>query len=325
MPPSVLKFAVTIKYLRTIVTELTYLPTLVRELRRADVLHVFSASYTSFLLAPLPAILAARALGKPVVLNYRSGQAPDHLRRSSVARWALSRVNRNIVPSRFLMDVFASYGIDATIIPNIVDRERFKYRERTPLRPYLISTRNFEQLYNVACTIRAFRLVQDRRPDARLMLVGGGPEEPSLRALVRELRLRNVCFAGRVKPGDIAQYYAESDVYIQSPNIDNMPTSVLEAYASGLPVVSTEAGGVPAILTHAAHGLLAPVGDHQSLAAHVLRLIDDADYARGLARAAFATTRAYTWQAVRDQWLSVYRSAGLAVSREPAAVAAVER
>jgi len=58
----------------------------VRELARADVVHVFSASYTSFLLAPLPAMLVARALGRPVVLNYRSGQATDHLKRSAIAR-----------------------------------------------------------------------------------------------------------------------------------------------------------------------------------------------------------------------------------------------
>ena len=71
---------------RTVVTECTYGPLLLKDLARADLVHVFSASYFSFLLAPLPAILVARALGKPVVLNYRSGEAPDHLRRSAIAR-----------------------------------------------------------------------------------------------------------------------------------------------------------------------------------------------------------------------------------------------
>src|SRR5687767_2745942 len=70
-----------IKYVRTLVTQLWYWPLLFRELRRADVVHIFSASYSSFLLAPLPAFLVAKALRKAVVLNYRSGEAPDHLRR----------------------------------------------------------------------------------------------------------------------------------------------------------------------------------------------------------------------------------------------------
>ena len=74
-PPGPFRLATRVKYLRTVVTQLTYWPLLLRELRRADVVHVFSASYFSFLLAPLPAVLIARLLGKPVVMNYRSGEA----------------------------------------------------------------------------------------------------------------------------------------------------------------------------------------------------------------------------------------------------------
>ena len=312
--PRALRFAAKVKYLRTFVNELTYVPLLARELARADVVHVFSAAYSSFLLAPLPAMLVARALGKPVVLNYRSGEAPDHLERSAIARTAVARVDKNIVPSRFLVDVFGGFGIDAAEIPNIVDLDRFAFRDRDPLQPRLLSTRNFDALYNVAATIRAFRLVQDRWPDATLTLVGGGGQESDLRALVSQLRLRHVRFVGRVRPQEIAAYYAANDIYIQSPNIDNMPTSVIEAFASGLPVVSTEAGGMPAILTHERHGLLAPLGDFEMLAAHVLRLIADPDRARDMARAAFATCQACTWPAVRQQWLQTYRS----VARLPA-------
>jgi L-malate glycosyltransferase len=307
-PPRALRFSTRVKYLRTVVNELAYVRLLFRELAHADVVHVFSASYSSFLLAPLPAILVARALGRPVVLNYRSGQAPDHLRRSPLARRMIAAVNRNVVPSSFLLEVFRGFGIDATIVPNIVDLDRFRYRERDPLRPLLVSTRNFDALYNVATTIRAFRIVQDRWPEAALTLVGGGPQEALLRALVAELRLRNVTFAGRVKPDEIAGFYAASDIYVQSPDIDNMPTSVLEAFASGLPVVSTGAGGVPAILTDGRHGLLAPLGDHETIGRGILRLLEHPAFARGLARAAYATCSACTWPAVRERWLATYRS-----------------
>lgn len=75
----------------------------------------------------------------------------------------------------------------------------------------------------------AFKIVQDRWPDASLTLVGGGAQESDLRALVAQLALRNVTFAGRATPTAIAAYYADHDLYIQSPNIDNVPTSVLEA------------------------------------------------------------------------------------------------
>jgi glycosyltransferase involved in cell wall biosynthesis len=316
--PGPLRHARKVKYLRTIVQEATYVPSLIKRLPRFDVAHVFSAAYSSFLLSPLPAIVAAKALGCPVIVNYRSGEAPDHLARSRVARVTLGKVDRNVVPSRFLVDVFARFGIPATIIPNLVDLKRFRFRLRSPLAPRVLSTRNLEPLYNVACTVRAFRLVQDRYPDASLTLVGGGSQELALRALVQQLALRNVTFVGRVAPTDISRYYASHDVYLQSPNVDNMPTSVLEAYASGLPVVSTDAGGISAILRHGHHGLLAPLDNHQHLAAHVLHLLEQPLLVERLTRAAFATCDAYTWPAIRDQWLRVYRSVAGEAGQAPA-------
>lgn len=317
-PPWPLHYATRVSYARTVATQLTYWPLLLRELRRADVVHVFSASYFSFLLAPLPAVLIARLLGKPVVMNYRSGEAPDHLARSAIARATLRSVDRNAVPSRFLQDVFAGFGIGSEVIPNIVDVDRFAFRTREALRPRLLSTRNFEPLYNVACTLRAFRIVQDRHPGASLTLVGAGSQDGALRQLASELGLANVTFAGRVEPAEIWRFYADADIYLQTPNIDNMPASVLEAFASGCAVVATSAGGVPAILTDHVHGLLVDCDDHRAAAASVLRLIDDPVLAARLAGAARASCDAYRWDAVRAKWVALYRtltrSAGVAVT-----------
>jgi glycosyltransferase involved in cell wall biosynthesis len=307
LPPRPFRWTLRVKYLRTLATQLGYWPSLVRQLRKADVVHVFSASYFSFLLAPLPAVLIARLLGKPVVMNYRSGEAPDHLRRSAIARATLRHVEHNAVPSRFLFDVFAGFGIRSEIIPNIVDVERFRFRRREPLRPRILTTRNFEPLYNLPCTLQAFRLVQDRFPDASLTLVGGGSQEAAIRQLAADLRLANVIFAGRVAPDEMWRYYAESDIYLQTPNIDNMPASVLEAFASGCPVVATEAGGVPAILTDGLHGLLVPCNDHQAAANAIVRLLEDPALARRLADEAFDGCARYQWSSVRSQWVALYR------------------
>lgn len=313
LPPGPLRHLQQIKYARTVVTQLAYWPMLLKELRRAEVVHVFSASYFSFLLAPLPAVLIARLLGKPVVVNYRSGEAPDHLRRSAIARATLRAVDRNAVPSRFLQDVFAGFGIQSEVIPNIVDVERFAFRRRAPLRPNILSTRNFEALYNVGCTLRAFHLVQQRHPDATLTLVGAGSEDTALRGLAAELGLRNVRFAGRVDPSQIWRHYAEADIYLQTPDIDNMPSSVLEAFASGCPVVATSAGGVPAILTDDVHGLLVGCNDHDAAAAAVLRLLDEPQLAARLTEAARESCSRYRWESVRAQWIELY--SGLAGPR----------
>jgi glycosyltransferase involved in cell wall biosynthesis len=320
-PPRLLAWATRIKYLRTVVTELTYLPLLARQLPGADVVHIFSASYTSFLLAPLPAMLMARAVGRPIVLNYRSGEAPDHLKRSAVARRAIALADSNVVPSRFLVDVFDQFGIRAAIVPNVVDLQRFAFRERHPLRPRLLSTRNLGYPYNVGCTLRAFQIVQRSCPEATLTVVGTGADEPRLKQLAAQLGLNGVVFTGAVAPDAIGEHYAANDIYLQSPDIDNAPASVIEAFASGLPVVSTEAGGVPVLVTHGQNGLLAPLDDHQALAAHVLRLLAEPELGSRLARNAFHTCEAFTWPMVRQQWLRAYEYVVAARRhRRPAAI-----
>jgi len=310
VPVRPLDALLSVKYLRTLITQLLYWPLLVRELRRADVVHVFSASYSSFLLAPLPAIIVAKLLGRPVILNYHSGEAPDHLRRSALARRVMRDwVDLNVVPSMFLREVLGSFGIAAKVVANTIDRRQFAYRPRDPLRPRLLSTRNFEPHYNVAAVLRAFERVQARHPDATLTLVGFGSQERALRALAVERNLRRVTFAGRVPSSDIHRYYADADIYVQTPAIDNMPLSVLEAFASGLPVVSTNVGGVPAMLTDGVHGLLAPPDDDQAVAAHVIRLLESPAYARQLAAAAVDTCASYEWPVARKGWLAAYRAA----------------
>jgi glycosyltransferase involved in cell wall biosynthesis len=307
-PPRGLRGLARVKYIRTLITQATYWPLLWSELRRADVVHVFSASYTSYAISALPAMVVGRQLGLPVLLNYHSGEAPDHLDRSRLARRTLASATMRAVPSTFLADVFASFGLTARVVPNIIDRELFAYRERPVLRPRFLSTRNLEPLYNVACTLRAFRRIQAAVPAATLTVVGAGSERHRLEALAVSLGLTSVTFAGRIPPDEMPRYFADADIYLQSPNIDNMPLSVLEAFAAGTPVISTNAGGVPAILDHGVHGLLVPPDDDRAMAEAALRLLDDDGLARRLSLAARAATDAYTWARVRPLWLSAYRS-----------------
>jgi glycosyltransferase involved in cell wall biosynthesis len=294
---------------RTAATQLCYWPLLWRELKRADVVHLFSASYSGFLLSTLPAVLASRVLGKPLVLNYHSGAAPDHLERSRLARTVLRDVAHvNVVPSPFLQEIFERFGIAATVVFNCIDPAPFDYRPRTPLRPHLISTRNFDALYNVGCTLRAFARVQARHHDATLAVIGGGPQERQLRELAASLQLRHVTFLGRVAPESMPQHYRAADIYVQTPSIDNMPASVIEAFASGAPVVATRVGGVPAILEDGVHGLMAPDDDAEGVADRILNLLDDPASARKMAAAARASCGDYDWSVLRDQWVEVYRS-----------------
>ena len=298
-----------VKYVRTVATSIAYVASLVRRLPKYDVVHVFSASYWSFVLAPTPAILIGKWLGKRVVLNYRSGEAEDHLQRwRGTAIPTMRRADVVVTPSGYLVDVFARFGVRAEAISNFVDPAAVVYRRRTSLRPVFLSNRNFQTLYNVPCVLRAFAAIQERVPDARLIVIGDGPEREHVHETARALALRNVEFVGAVRPAEMGRWYDEADVYLNASDIDNMPNSIIEAFACGLPVVTTRAGGIPYVVEHERNGLLVDCGDDEGLARAALRLIDDPALAqRVIAEGLRDVEQQYTWASVSDRWAALYR------------------
>jgi L-malate glycosyltransferase len=306
--PGPLHYLQLIKYVRTVVTSISYAISLLLRVPRVDVIHAFSASYYSFLLAPLPALVAARLFGRRCILNYRSGEASDHLANWPLSRRLIARVpNLVVVPSGYLVRVFADFGIKAAAIPNFVPLESLPYRSRTNFRPVFLSNRNLEALYNVACTLRAFRRVQDEFPEARLIVAGDGSQRSSLEALCATLKLQGISFVGKVTTEKMGALYEQCDIYLNSPNIDNMPSSILEAFACGLPVVTTDAGGIPFIVEHGCNGLMVAVNDSDAMARSILRLLGDQALAIRLATAARAECeQRYVWSKVQAAWENCY-------------------
>ena len=305
---------------RTILNEALFLPGLWR-LRRADIVHVFSASYWSFLLGPAPAMLAGRLLGKRVLLNYRSGEADDHLTRWGplVHPW-LRLADEIVVPSEYLRTVFARHGYRVRAIRNLVDTSRFRYRERVPLRPRLLSTRNLEPYYRVDVTLQAFALLKARYADATLTIAGYGSEEEKLRRMAASLAGgSDIRFVGKADRSAMPGLYDEHDVFVNSSVVDNQPVSVLEALAAGLSVVSTDTGDIGAMVRSGETGLLVPRRDPAATAEAVAALLDNPDRALLMARRANQEARKYTWPAVRRQWAEVYRSSHPGGAQELAA------
>ena len=318
--PGPLRWLQKIKYVRTIVTLIYYCAMLLARVHSYDVIHIFSASYFSFVLAPTPAILIAKLYGKKTVLNYRSGEAEDHLRRwRRTATGTIRLVDEIAVPSGYLVDVFGRFGFRARSIFNIVALDRFRFRLRKPLAPVFLSNRNFEPHYNVACVLRAFALVQKRFPEASLKVAGDGSQRAKLEELARRLDLQHTEFIGRVAPEKMPELYDAVDIYLNSPDIDNMPGSIIESFAAGVPVVTTEAGGIPYIVTDGETGLLVRRGDYEAMADCAIRLLEDAALASKIAHAAHGECRKYNWAAVRDEWLNLYHDLARekAEGREP--------
>jgi glycosyltransferase involved in cell wall biosynthesis len=308
--PSWLSWAEQMPYVRTVLRAPVYWAKLWGGLKEVDAAHIFSASYWSFLLSPFPAWFIARLRGKGALINYHSGEAEDHLKHWWTARASLRRVQCVVVPSPFLAKVFEQFGIKTQVIPNLVDENQFRFRLRNPIRPVLICTRGFHRYYSIDLVVQAFGLVQKEFPEARLILVGGGPAEQQVRVLVSQMKLQGVEFTGPVPRSEIGQVYSRADIFINASWLDNMPMSVLEAFASGTPVVSTVPEGIRYIVDHERTGLLCEPGDWKMLGKNVIRLLREPDLASRLATNAHQECRKYQWDGIRGQWLNVYRSLG---------------
>ncbi|SDM84554.1 Glycosyltransferase involved in cell wall bisynthesis [Geoalkalibacter ferrihydriticus] len=293
---------------RSIINLARFLRDLDSALRRTDVVYFLSGFFNFYFWVTFPALLLIYARRKPVVLSARGGDAARFFRRyGKLVGPVLRRVDKITTPSGFLRDVFRdAFALEAQVIPNIADLDQFEFRRRDQFRPRLLVTRNLEQIYGIDTVLRAFALVREQHPDATLVIAGGGSLRAELEQLAAELKVDDaVTFHGPVSHAQIQRLYGEYDIYVNASRIDNLPGSLLEAFASGLPVVSTRAGGIPYMVEDGVTGMLVAVDDHQALAEQVLRIIDDPALGLALADAAYAESQKYARKNVAPQLVNL--------------------
>ncbi len=287
-----------------------YMAHLWRAIGRVDVMHIEANSGWAWHLFVAPALVIARIREVPVVVSYHGGNAELFFSRApGYVLKLLAHVAIRVTPSVFLQRVFGKFGLSAEVIPNVIDLSRFAPTERRLFgnAPHLVVTRNLEAIYDIPTAIRAFSTIQKTFRDARLTIAGSGPELANLKALVSTLGLdASVHFTGRVDNDRIPALYASADCMVNPSTVDNMPISILEAFASGVPVVSTNAGGIPDMVEDGVSGMLVPVGDDTLMAEKVLKVLQCQFLAEGLRTAGFSEAEKYNWARLKSQWLSVY-------------------
>lgn len=296
-----------VPYLRTMVTFALYTTQLAWQAPKHDVLHIFSAGLSSYTLWTIPALLLGRLYRRKLILHYHDGQAEQHITEWRTAKPTFALADRIVTPSGFLVDVFAKHGIRARCIFNVIDVTRFHYRKRRKLRPVFMTNRILEPLYNVDCILRAFAIIQARYPDASLTIAHDGCCRLALENLARQLELRNTCFVGRVPHDSVSELYDSADIYLTTPNFDCMPGSLLECFASGLPIVATRAGGIPYIVKDRESALLADIDDHQAVAASAMELLENENLVERLTDRGLEEVQRYHWAPSRDQWAALYK------------------
>jgi glycosyltransferase involved in cell wall biosynthesis len=279
--------------------------------RRYDVLCCQGFSNRNWINGAL-AITVGKALGKRVTMVYRGGGFREFVKRSP---WAvlpfLRRVDGLVVPSGFLHAEFVKHGLRHRVIPNVIELEGFPYRRRERLAPRILWVRHLRRGYNPWMAIEVLERVRRRFPDATLRMAGDGYMEEEMRARIAAENVTGVQLLGHLPLAELKRHYDESDVFINTTNVDNQPRSVMEAMASGLPVVSTNVGGVPFLITERENGLLVPPRNPDAMAAAVLELIDDPALGLRLADNAITMVRSFSWKVSRRKWAALFAELGL--------------
>ena len=298
--------------LRSVFRLAPYLAALWRTAGHADIFHIMANSGWSWHLFAAPAVWVARSRGVAVVVNYRGGEAEEFLQRSGrLVRLTMRRASALVVPSAFLQGVFSRFGMQADIVPNIIDLSHF--RPRDPVRqgvPHLVVARNLEPLYDNETAIRAFKIIRANFPQVRLTIAGSGPDEQRLRQFVLDQGLVDVVhFTGRLERDAMAALYRSADIMLNPSLADNMPNSVLEAWASGVPVVSTNVGGIPYLAQHGVTASLVPSADPVAMAKACVTLLSSEALWQQRALAGLQEAQRYTWPCVQPVLVDVYRRA----------------
>lgn len=182
-------------------------------------------------------------------------------------------------------ETYKSFQIekDIEVIYNFVDTERFKRREaelkhfRDAIAPngekVLLHVSNFRKVKRVPDVIKVFAQVREQVP-AKLLLVGDGPDRPAIECMCREMGLcGDVRFVG--KQEQLEDVMSISDLFLLPSDYESFGLAALEAMAAEVPVISSNAGGLPEVNIHGETGYLSPVGDVDSMAKYAIELLKD--------------------------------------------------
>jgi glycosyltransferase involved in cell wall biosynthesis len=179
----------------------------------------------------------------------------------------------------------------------------------------LLVNRNLEPIYNVKMALQAFEKVKQSHPNSRLDIVGSGQQEEALKTWVKERNLEDVFFHGAVPNKEIPFHLEQADILLNPSDVDNMPINLLEAFASGVPVVSTRVGGIPDLVGEERAAMLVEPGNHQQMAEKIEELVTHPEKVEQLTTYAKDLCDGFGWISVRDRLLEVYYPQGTTASR----------
>lgn len=236
------------------------------------------------------------------------GELPARLQRSSEASKKLfGNAFLNVAPSLYMKTLFQQAGIvNVKYIPNSIHLENYRYTERMSVQPKLFWLRAFAKIYDPMLAIKVLEELLPDYPAAELCMLGPKKDE-SYNECLKYVRRKNlpVKLKGRLSKSEWINISEDYDIFLNTTGIDNTPVSVIEAMALGLPVVSTNVGGLPYLISADIDGILVPPKDPSRMAAAVKNILKDPDRRLQRTRAARKKVETFDWRLVKRQWISL--------------------
>ena len=239
----------------------------------------------------------------------RGGNLPQRLsenRRFSNLIFTNSFIN--IAPSFYLKAAFDLKKIPTHFIPNGINLELYKYKKRKSIQPKLLWVRAFDSIYNPFMAIHVVAGLKELHPNVKLCMVG--PDKDGSLELCKKLSkelnvIENIEFTGVLPKEKWIAKANNFDVFLNTTSIDNMPISVMEAMALGLPVISTNAGGMKYLIKDDNTGILVARNDSKAMQASVIKLIENSDKAIEIANNARLYIEKFDVNKVEQKWLKI--------------------
>ncbi len=251
-----------------------------------------------------------RKLKIPYIPILHGGNLPNRLQKSKQqSKTLFGKAYVNITPSNYLLAEFKLAGyLNLLLIPNSIEIKNYNYLERK-MKPKLLWVRSFSEIYNPMLALSVIENVQKKYPEASLAMVGPDKDGSlqKCREVVKAKKL-NVTFTGKLNKEAWIEFSSGYAIFINTTNFDNTPVSVIEAMALGLPVISTNVGGIPYLLDDRKNALLVPPNDAEAITKAVLELVDNAGFAKELSQNARDKAETFDWEKVKLLWNSVFRA-----------------
>jgi len=223
-------------------------------------------------------MLMSKYLKLPYIPVLRGGYLPERYKKHPhIFNFLLSDASTIISPSEYLQEYFQNNGFSITVIPNYIDLKKYSFKTRKKINPHLLWVRSIHNIYNPSMAIHVLGKIRKIYPDARLCMVGPVKDNrvmEQLKILISRLNLQNhVSFSGQLSKREWAELSEKYDIFINTTNYDNTPITLLEAMALGLPIISTNVGGVPFLINDGVTGVLVKPDDSDQMANKMIEII----------------------------------------------------